>query len=377
MRPKFNNKKQTVLWNVLAFGTAVAAGFAAAAFSHQHNMAALIATIAVAVAIFGALYWWGYRTRRMEVANEIMEENRRKTRHENSADEPQRVNIYDVRVHNSPAKVIMEAVTILLLIITWGIIWSQHNWGWNSISCPLILTIGSVAALIAARFPFMMNDADEHNDMSQISLSVKKQQIYALALAAMAVLSFLLDIQLGLIGMFFIFCIVESYFDRRKKAKRNQGKSISDQLADNRFDRSSIQVGHSKEEIYFYAIISLIVLLTLCLLVLSYDVIMGNLSRYGFRILIIVTLASLAFNQLVKAVKFARADEDLQNIRQFHLGIRENRVGGVMFALMGLLIAIDIYHRVLDPVVTVFAIIVLFFAPYFIFKPFIQKATDN
>ena len=376
MKPKFNNPKQRVLWNVLTFGTGALAGFAAALFSHQHNMAGMITSIVAALAILGALHWWGYRTRRTEVANEIMEENRnrRKAGLENDTDEPQRVNIYGIRVHNSPAKVIMEVLTVFLLVFTWGMLWAQHNLDKEHIMPPLIMTIASIGALIAARFPFMMANAEEQKDINQISLSVKKEQTYALIFAVMAVLAYFLEIQWGILGLIVAVLLVDLFFDRKKKAQQSLDKAVSGQGTDKIFDPGSVQVGHDKEEIVFYAITGFIILITICLLLLSYDVIKDNLERYGFRVAIILGLAYLAINQLVKAVKFARTDEELQNIRQFHLGIRENRVSGVMFALMGLMIAVDIYHRVLDPVVTVIAIIAMFFAPYFIFKYFIKKA---
>ena len=379
MRPKFNNPKQKVLWNVLAWVTAVAGGFAAALFSHQHNTAGLVATVLAALAVLGALYWWAYRTRRMEVANEIMEENRdrRKAGLEDGTDEPQRVNIYDIRVHNSPAKLIMEVLTVFLLVVTWGVMWAQHNLDREHIMPPLVMTIASVGALVAARFPFMMPDADEHKDMNQISLSVKKEQIYALVFAVMALLAYLLQIQWGLLGLIFVVFLVDSFFDRKKKAEQSPDKAVSGQGADKMFDAGSIQVEHDKEEMYFYAITGFIILITLCLLLLSFNIIRGNLEHYAFRVVIILTLAYLAINQLVKAVKFARADEELKNTRQFYLGIRENRIGGVMFALMGLLIAVDIYHRIIPPMFTVLAIVVMFFAPYFIFKSFIKKANQS
>ena len=223
----------------------------------------------------------------------------------------------------------------------------------------------------------MMPDADEHKDMNQISLSVKKEQIYALVFAVMSLLAYLLQIQWGLLGLIFVVFLVDSFFDRKKKAEQSPDKAVSGQGADKMFDAGSIQVEHDKEEMYFYAITGFIILITLCLLLLSFNIIRGNLEHYAFRVVIILTLAYLAINQLVKAVKFARADEELKNTRQFYLGIRENRIGGVMFALMGLLIAVDIYHRIIPPMFTVLAIVVMFFAPYFIFKSFIKKANQS
>ena len=379
MRPKFNNPKLRVLWTVLALGTGLAAGITAAMYSHQHNTAGIIATVVAAIAIFGALHWWGYRTRRAEVANEIMEENRdrRNSKSENGTDEPQRVNIYDIKVRNSRTKVIMEVLTVLLLVFTWGMLWAQHKLEWDFIQSPLLMTIASVVALVSARLPFLMADAEEHKDISQISIAVKKEQVYALIFAFMAVLALFLEIQWSFLGLLIVFVLVESYFDRKKKAEQNQDKAISGQVADNALDRNSIQNWHDKEEVYFYAITGIIILITLCLLLLSFDIIKENLRHYGTRLFFILGFAYLGINQLVKAVKFAKADEELQNIRQFKLGLRENRVGGVMFALMGLMIALDIYHRVVDPVVTMIAIILMLFAPYFIFKFFIKQAKDN
>ena len=240
---------------------------------------------------------------------------------------------------------------------------------------PLVMTVASVGALIAARFPFMMPDAEEHKDMKHISLSVKKEQIYALVFAVMALLAYLLNIHWGLLGLIVVVLLVDSFFDRKKKAE--QSDAVSGQGSDKMFDAGSIRVEHDKEEVYFYAITGFIILITLCLLLLSFDIIKGNLEHYAFRVIIILVLSSLAFNQLIKAVKFARADDELKNAKQFHLGIRENRIGGVMFALMGLLIAVDIYHRIIPPTFTVLAIVVMFFAPYFIFKPIIKKANQS
>ena len=374
MRPKFNNKKQTLLWNVLTYGTAIVAGTSLGVFSEQLGTAGMAAVIVTTAVILAALYWWAYRTRRMEVANEIMEENRRKTRHENSADEVRRVNIYDIRVHNSPTKVIMEAVTILLLIITWGTLWAQHKWDWDSIGYPLILTIASVAALVAARFPFMMSDAEEQKDMSQVSLSVKKQQVYALAIAAMAMLSFLLNLQLGLLGMLLIFVMIESYFDRKKKAERNQDKAISGQVADNEFDRSGIQVTHDKEEMAFYIVTGIIILTAMCFLLLSLDVIKADFMRQSARLIFILLTAYTAFIQLAKAVKFSKADKSIENIRQFRLNVLEERVFGVEFAIISLILAIGIKHHIIDAATLFVAIIATLLGTYFIFNSLIKKA---
>ena len=79
MRPKFNNKKQTLLWNVLTYGTAIVAGTALGVFSKQLGTAGMAAVIVAAAVILAALYWWAYRTRRMEVEDAILQERKNRT----------------------------------------------------------------------------------------------------------------------------------------------------------------------------------------------------------------------------------------------------------------------------------------------------------
>ena len=84
--------------------------------------------------------------------------------------------------------------------------------------------------------------------------------------------------------------------------------------------------------------------------------------------------AFLAITQLVNAVKFAKADKDLKNIRQFSLAVRENRVYGVEFALTSLIVAIRIKHHIIDASIFIIAVLAMFLGTYFIFMNFIKKA---
>ena len=84
--------------------------------------------------------------------------------------------------------------------------------------------------------------------------------------------------------------------------------------------------------------------------------------------------AFLAITQLVNAVKFAKADKDLKNIRQFSLAVRENRVYGVEFALTSLIVAISIKHHIIDASIFIIAVLAMFLGTYFIFMNFIKKA---
>ena len=142
MKPKFNNKKQTLLWNVLTYGTAIVAGSVLGLFSQQLGMVGMAAVIVATAAILAALYWWAYRTRRIEVENEMLEERKNKTTTGATSESAQRMNVYNIKVHSSPTKVIMEALTVLLLLATWGILWSKHLMDWQHIGGSVILSIG-------------------------------------------------------------------------------------------------------------------------------------------------------------------------------------------------------------------------------------------
>ena len=374
MKPKFNNKKQTLLWNVLTYGTAIVAGSVLGLFSQQLGMVGMAAVIVATAAILAALYWWAYRTRRIEVENEILQARKDKTTTGAMDDTAQRMNVYNIKVHSSPTKVIMEALTVLLLLATWGILWSKHLMDWQHIGGSVILSIGSVAALIGARFPFMLHDAEKQKDMSQISLSVKKQQVYALIFAIMAVLAPFADIK----GNFFVIILaallVEAYFSRKKKSAQSASGSTSGQVTDKAFDSSNIQVAHDKVEIAFYIVTGFIILTAMCFVLLSLDVIKTDSLRHSTRVIFIILTAYMAINQLVGAVKFAKADDSLENIRQFHLSVLENRVDGVELAIISLILAIDIKHNIVDAGTLLIAILVMFFGTYFIFNYFSKRA---
>ncbi len=374
MKPKFNNKRQTLLWNVLTYGTAIAAGSVLGVFSQQLGTAGMAAVIATTAVILAALYWWAYRTRRIEVENEILQARKNRTSTGAVSETAQRMNIYNIKVHNSPTKVIMEALTVLLLLATWGIFWSKHQMDWEHIGGAVILTIGSVAALIGARFPFLLHDAEKQKDMSQISLSVKKQQVYALICAIMAVLSPVLDIRENFFVIILAALLVEFYFDRKKKSAQGTIVSTSGQLSDKAFDSSNIQVAHDKVEIAFYIVTGFIILTAMCFVLLSLDVIKTDSLRHSTRVIFIILAAYMAINQLVGAVKFAKADDSLENISQFRLSVLENRVDGVELAIISLILAIDIKHNIVDAVTLLIAILVMFFGTYFIFNYFSKRA---
>ncbi len=369
MRPKFNNKKQTLLWNVLTYGTAIVAGTALGVFSKQLGTAGMAAVIVAAAVILAALYWWAYRTRRMEIEDAILQERKNKTTTGAMSETAQQVNIYSVQVHSSPQKVIMEALTVLLLLATWSIFWSKHQMDWEHIGGAVILTIGSVAALIWARFPFMLHDAEDQKDMSQISLSVKKQQVYALICAIMAVLSPIADIRDNFFVIILAALFVEAFFDRKKKSAQS-----SEQGTDKAFESSNIQVTHDKEEMAFYIVTGFIILTAMCFVLLSLDVIKTDSLRHSTRVIFIILAAYMAINQLVGAVKFAKADDSLENISQFRLSVLENRVDGVELAIISLILAIDIKHNIVDAVTLLIAILVMFFGTYFIFNYFSKRA---
>lgn len=373
MKPKFNNKKQTLLWNVLTYGTAIVAGSVLGLFSQQLGMVGMAAVIVATAVILAALYWWAYRTRRIEVENEILL-TRKDGAMDAMDDTAQRMNVYNIKVHSSPTKVIMEALTVLLLLATWGILWSKHLMDWQHIGGSVILSIGSVAALIGARFPFMLHDAEKQKDMSQINLSVKKQQVYALIFAIMAVLAPFADIK----GNFFVIILaallVEAYFSRKKKSAQSASGSTSGQVTDKAFDSSNIQVAHDKVEIAFYIVTGFILLTAMCFVLLSLDAIKADSMRHSTRLIFIILSAYLAINQLVRAVKFAKADDSIENIRQFRLSVLENRVDGVELAIISLILAIDIKHNIVDTGVLIIVILAMFFGTYFIFKHFNKRA---
>ena len=374
MKPKFNNKRQTLLWNVLTYGTAITAGSVMGVFSQQLGTAGMAAVIATTAVILAALYWWAYRSRRIEVENEILQAHKNRTSTGAVSETAQRMNIYNIKVHNSPSKVIMEALTVLLLLATWGIFWSKHQMDWEHIGGAVILTIGSVTALIWARFPFLLHDAEKQKEMSQISLSVKKQQVYALICAIMAVLSPVLDIRENFFVIILAALLVEFYFDRKKKSAQGTSASTSGQVSDKAFDSSNIQVTHDKVEIAFYIVTGFIILTAMCFVLLSLDVIKTDSLRHSTRVIFIILTAYMAINQLVGAVKFAKADDSLENIRQFHLSVLENRVDGVELAIISLILAIDIKHNIVDAVTLLITILVMFFGTYFIFNYFSKRA---
>ena len=373
MKPKFNNKKQTLLWNVLTYGTAIVAGSVMGLFSQKLGMVGMAAVIVATAVILAALYWWAYRTRRIEVENEILQ-TRKDGAMDAMDDTAQRMNVYNIKVHSSPTKVIMEALTVLLLLATWGILWSKHLMDWQHIGGSVILSIGSVAALIGARFPFMLHDAEKQKDMSQISLSVKKQQVYALIFAIMAALAPFADIK----GNFFVIILaallVEAYFNRKKKSEQGTSGSTSGQVSDKAFDSSNIHVAHDKVEIAFYIVTGFILLTAMCFVLLSLDAIKADSMRHSTRLIFIILSGYLAINQLVRAVKFAKADDSIENIRQFRLSVLENRVDGVELAIISLILAIDIKHNIVDAGVLVIVILAMFFDTYFIFKYFNKRA---
>ena len=260
-------------------------------------------------------------------------------------------------------------LTVLLLLATWGILWSQHKMEWNHITVPLVMTIASVAALVAARFPFMMSDAEEHKDMNQISVSVKKEQIYALIFAIMALLAPIIDFKWGLIEIIFVVILVEAFFDHKKKSAHS-----SEQGTDKAFDSSNIQVTHDKEEMAFYIVTGFIILTAMCFVLLSLDAIKADFMRQSARLIFILLTAYTAFTQLVKAVKFTKADKSIENIRQFRLNVLEERVFGVEFAIISLILAIGIKHHIIDAATLFVAIIATLLGTYFIFHTLIKKA---
>lgn len=373
MKPKFNNKKQTLLWNVLTYGTAIVAGSVLGLFSQQLGIVGMAAVIVATAVILAALYWWAYRTRRIEVENEILQ-TRKDGAMDAMDDTAQRMNVYNIKVHSSPTKVIMEALTVLLLLATWGILWSKHLMDWQHIGGSVILSIGSVAALIGARFPFMLHDAEKQKDMSQISLSVKKQQVYALIFAIMAALAPFTDIKGNFYVIILAALLVEAYFNRKKKSVQSTSGSTSDQVSDKAFDSSNIQVAHDKVEIAFYIVTGFILLTAMCFVLLSLDAIKAVSMHHSTRLIFIILSAYLAINQLVRAVKFAKADDSIENIRQFRLSVLENRVDGVELAIISLILAIDIKHNIVDAGVLVIVILAMFFGTYFIFKHFNKRA---
>lgn len=376
MRPKFNHPKQKALWYIPYYGSAILAVLAIFLYKRQQiNLAAMITTIVVLIAIYAALVWWAYRTRRMQIESEIIDEAKKSNAagSQNGTESNQRVNVYNIVVPSSSTKVIMEVVTVLLLLTAWGILWAQ---GHENLFSTLVMTIASAGALIAARFPFFMSDAEDHKDMSQIIQAVKKEQIYALIFAIMAVFSPLLKLEWSLIELLVVYLIVDYFFSRKKESEMSldQQKAISSQAAEEKFDTSDIRVERNKETIVFEVVTGFIILMAVCIMLLSFNVIKSDLMRYGIRVMFILLLSYSAINQLVKAVKFAKADKDLKNMRQFNLAIRENRIYGLEFAIMCLIVAISIKHHIIDPGIFIVAVLATTFATYFIFKRLINKA---
>ena len=376
MRPKFNHPKQKALWYIPYYGSAILAVLVIFLYERQQiNLAAMITTIVVLIAIYAALVWWAYRTRRMQIESEIIDEAKKSNAagSQNGTESNQRVNVYNIVVPSSSTKVIMEVVTVLLLLTAWGILWAQ---GRETLFSTLVMTIASAGALIAARFPFFMSDAEDHKDMSQIIQAVKKEQIFALVFAIMAVFSPLLKLEWSLIELLVVYLIVDYFFSRKKESEMSldQQKAISSQAAEEKFDTSDIRVERNKETIVFDVVTGFIILMAVCITLLSFNVIKSDLMRYGIRVMFILLLSYSAINQLVKAVKFAKADKDLKNMKQFNLAIRENCVYGLVFAIMGLIVAISIKHHIIDPGIFIVAVLATTFGTYFIFKRLINKA---
>ena len=376
MRPKFNHPKQKALWYIPYYGSAILAVLVIFLYERQQiNLAAMITTIVVLIAIYAALVWWAYRTRRMQIESEIIDEAKKSNAagSQNGTESNQRVNVYNIVVPSSSTQVIMEVVTVLLLLTAWGILWAQ---GRENLFSTLVMTIASAGALIAARFPFFMSDAEDHKDMSQIIQAVKKEQIYALIFAIMAVFSPLLKLEWSLIELLVVYLIVDYFFSRKKESEMSldQQKAISSQAAEEKFDTSDIRVERNKETIVFDVVTGFIILMAVCITLLSFNVIKSDLMRYGIRVMFILLLSYSAINQLVKAVKFAKADKDLKNMKQFNLAIRENCVYGLVFAIMGLIVAISIKHHIIDPGIFIVAVLATTFGTYFIFKRLINKA---
>lgn len=379
MKPKFSNLKLRTLWCLLYYGSAVVAGATIAMYKNGLlGKAAMIAIIVTAIAVFAAMFWWAYCNGRKEAEAEIIDESQQKNiagvKNDNRT--PQRVNIYGIKMPSTTTKVGMEVLTVLLLIATWVILWAQHKLAWDPIISPLVMTVASIGALAEARFPFLMSDAEKHKNMSQISLSAKKQQIYALVFAAMAVLSPLFDIKWTLLGLLVVFCIVETLFERKNKSETSLDQQ-NNALTGEHFNANDIQVERNMETIAFSVVTGLLIVVALCITALSYDAIKNDLMRYSTRVMFILGLAYLAINQLVRAVKFAKADKDLKNIRQFSIAVRENRVYGVEFALTSLIVAISIKHHIIDASVFIVAILAMFLGTYFIFMSSIKKANSH
>lgn len=117
-----------------------------------------------------------------------------------------------------------------------------------------------------------------------------------------------------------------------------------------------------------------IILVTGCFLLLSLDVIKADLMGHVTRLFLILITAFLAINQVAKAVKFAKMDEDVTNIKQLHLNVRESRAYGVEFAITSLLLAVGIKHQMTDSVTLLVVVLATFAATYLIFNHFIKKA---
>lgn len=382
MKPKFKNPLQKVLWYVLYIGSAIAAGLSIFFYEIERiNMATLAAIIVVMLAIYAALYWWAYRSSRRAAEEKVL--NARKNRSDsgtnNDPEAAQPINIYDIKVHNSPQKIIMEVLTVLLNIAAWVMLWVQHNLDWDHIRIALVISVASLGALLAARFPFMMGDAEEHKDLDQISHSVKKHQLLALIFSIVAVIWPLFDFQYTLLTALGVYVIVEMIFSRKDKTgmsfeQQNQDRLITGQDGKESFKLSDIQVGRNTETLAFEVVTGIILVATMCVLLLSLDVVKSNFMGCATRLLFILFTASLAVNQVVRAVKFAKIDDQVTNTRQLRLSIRESRFYGVAFAITSLLLAIGIKHFIIDSVILIIVILAMFVATFFIFRHLIKKA---
>ena len=90
---------------------------------------------------------------------------------------------------------------MLLLIAAWGFLWVQHQLDWDHTLDAVLMTAASLGALVASRFPFMMRDAEEQENMSQINLSVKKYQLEALLFAVVLVVWTQFNFKMNLITL--------------------------------------------------------------------------------------------------------------------------------------------------------------------------------
>ena len=379
MKPKFENTLHKALWYVLYLGSAAVAGLSIVFYQIERiNLPTMISILAVTLAIYAALMRWAYTSSR-KAAMEKALEGRGTSANGSNPDAAQRVNIYDIKMHNSPRKVIMEALTILLLIAAWGFLWVQHQLDWDHTLDAVLMTAASLGALVAARFPFMMRDAEEQENMSQINLSVKKYQLEALLFAVVLVVWTQFNFKMNLITLIGVFALVEIIFSRKNKSEQATAGQVQDRIIAGQDGQptlklSDIQVEHSTEALAFEVVTGFILLVTGCFLLLSLDVIKADFMEHATRLFLILTTAFLAINQIARAVKFAKMDEDVTNIKQFHLNVRESRAYGVEFAITSLLLAVGIKHQMADSATLLIEVLAMFAATYLIFNHFIKKA---